>query len=200
VRELEGGAHRRLQPRRIGDQEDVLGDGAHQGRDRRFLKRVRPDGCARDLAANHHDRDGVRHAVADRGDGIGGARTGGHEAHAYAARGACETRGHEARALLVGRHDQRNRRTAATPLLLVVEENGIVRRQDGASAVAEDGLDALVGQHLHDHPRPGHGLAGKRMPGAETLLRRAGKRTGKRAWLDDGVAHAELSQAAAAAG
>ena len=98
------------------------------------------------------------------------------------ARGAREAGRHEARALLVRRHDQRHLRAAALRLLLVVEEHRIVRRQNGPAAVAEDGLDALVGQHLHDHPRPGHGLAGERMP----------EGTG----LDDGVAHAEISESA----
>src|SRR6185437_3272717 len=87
-----------------------------------------------------------------------------------------------ARSLLVRRHDQRNLSTAPLPLLFVIEEHRVVGRQNGPAAIAENGLDPLVGQHLHDHPRPGHGLAGKRMPGG--------------ARLGDGVAHAELSESA----
>ena len=46
---------------------------------------------------------------------------------------------------------------------LVVYENRVVGRQDRAAAVAENGFDALVGQHLDDDLGAGHLLAGERM-------------------------------------
>src|SRR6185437_11668237 len=95
-------------------------------------------------------------------------------------------RRHEARPLLVRGDDQRNLHAAPLSLLLVVQEDGVVGRQDGPAAIAEDGVDALVRQHLHDHPRSGQGLAGKRVPGG--------------AGLGDGVAHAELSETARSCG
>jgi hypothetical protein len=46
---------------------------------------------------------------------------------------------------------------------LVVYEDGVVGRQDGPAAVAENGLDALVRQHLDDDFGARHLLAGERM-------------------------------------
>src|SRR6185312_8314429 len=107
-------------------------------------------------------------------------RPGGHEADAHASSGAGIASRHEARALLIRGHDQWNLCATHACLLLVVEEDGIVGRQDGAAAIAENGPDTLIGQHLYDHPGTGQGLAGKRMP--------------ERAGLNDGVAHTELSK------
>jgi len=50
-------------------------------------------------------------------------------------------------------------------LLRVVAEHGVVRRQDRATAVAEDDVHALVDQDLHDDLGSGHDLAGARMRG-----------------------------------
>ena len=86
-------------------------------------------------------------------------------AHADAAARARVARGHEARALLVGRHDQRHRLAAGAGLFLVPAEHRVVGRQDRPAAVAEDGVDALVGEHLHDDLGAGHGLAGSGVRG-----------------------------------
>ena len=99
-------------------------------------------------------------------DGVGRARAGGHDAHADLAGRARIARRHEARALLVGRHDQRHRLPAARlRVRLVVDEDRVVGRQDRAAAVAEDGVDALVGEHLDDDLGAGHLLAGERVGG-----------------------------------
>jgi hypothetical protein len=50
-------------------------------------------------------------------------------------------------------------------VLQVVAEYGVVDRQDRAAAVAENGIHALVGQHLDDHIRAGHAGAGQRVRG-----------------------------------
>ncbi len=74
------------------------------------------------------------------------------KAHAHPAAGACKPRSHESGALLIGRHDERHRGV----VLLVVAEYGVIYRQNRAAAIAENGVDALVGQHLHQHVRARH--------------------------------------------
>ena len=66
--------------------------------------------------------------------------------------------------------------------LLVIEEYRVVGRQDRPAAVAENGRNALIGQHLHDHVGAGHLLAGERVP--------------ERAGLNDGVVHCALLEEA----
>ena len=84
-------------------------------------------------------------------------------AHADAAAGARVTRGHEARALLVGGHDERHLRLALLRAVFVEAEHGVVGRQDGAARVAENRGYTLVRQYLHDHLGAGHLLTGERM-------------------------------------
>ena len=48
-------------------------------------------------------------------------------------------------------------------MLLVVPEDRVIDGEYGAAAVAEYGADALVGQDLDEHVRPGHGRAGQRV-------------------------------------
>ena len=130
----------------------------------RLLERVRADHGRRHLAADDHDGHGVGHGVPHRRDGVGGAGAGGDHADADAAAGPGITCRHEARALLVGGHDQGDRRVAGlVPVLVVVAEHRVVGGQDGAAAVAEDRLHALVGEDLHDHLGAGHALAGERV-------------------------------------
>ena len=69
----------------------------------------RADGGGGHLAADDDDRHRIGRAVAHRRDGVGGARARGDHADADLAARARIARGHEARALLVGRHDQRHR-------------------------------------------------------------------------------------------
>ena len=173
--DLEGGAHGALEARRVGDEEDVLRDRAHERRHRGLLEGVGADGRRRDLAGNDYNRYRISHAVAHWCNSVGRPGTGGHDAHPHPAARPGVARGHETRPLLVGRHDERDLCRTGAARLLVVEEHGVEGRQDGPAAVAEDGGHALVREHLHDHAGAGHALAGQGVPG--------------RAWLDDRVAH-----------
>jgi len=51
-------------------------------------------------------------------------------------------------------------------MFLVVTENRIVRRKNRAATVAENHVDALVGQDLDNHLRAGHDPASERMADA----------------------------------
>jgi hypothetical protein len=166
TRDLERRAHRRLEPQRIGHEEHVLRDRTHERADRRFLERVGADGAGRDLPADHDDRNGVGHAVAHRRHAVrrAGSRRDHHDADAPAR--ARVAGGHEPRALLVRGHDQRHRLDAAVRVRRVVAEHRVVSRQDRAAAVAENRLDALVGEHLNDDIGAGHLRAGERVGGA----------------------------------
>ena len=159
--DLERRAHRRFEFGRIGDQENVLGDGTHDAGHGRLLKRIGADGRGRHLAADHDGRHGIGHAIAHRRDHVGRSRPGRHQRHSHPAAGARETGGHESRALFIGRHDQRHRGL----MFLVVAEYGVVDRQDRAAAVSENRVDALVGQHLDQHFRTRHAGACQRMCG-----------------------------------
>src|SRR5262249_19320829 len=62
-------------------------------------------------------------------------------------------------------------------LFNVVSAERIPRRQNRASAISKQHLDAFVRQHLNNHVRAGHDLAGKRVvtftrPSAPTFPRR----------------------------
>ena len=55
ARNLKCGAHRGLELVRVSDQKNMLGDRAHDGRHRRFLKCIRADRRCGDLAADDHN-------------------------------------------------------------------------------------------------------------------------------------------------
>jgi hypothetical protein len=80
---------------------------------------------------------------------------------AHPAAGAGKSGGHESGTLLVRRHDQRHRRS----MFLVIAKYRIVDRQDGAAAIAENRVDTLVGQHLHQHVGARHTDARERVRG-----------------------------------
>ena len=141
---------RRLEPLRVGDQEHVLGDRAHERCHRRLLEGIGADRGGRHLAADHHDRHRIGHAVAHRRDRVGGARARGDQADADPAAGARIAGRHEPAPCSLAGTISGICAAAGAPLRLVVDEDGVVGRQDRAAAVAEDGLDALVGEHLHD--------------------------------------------------
>ncbi len=118
------------------------------------------------LAADHHHRHRVGHGVAHRRDHIGGAGTGGDDGDAHLARRARIAGGHETRALFVCGHDQRHRFAAiGRQVGGVVAEDRVVHRQDRAARIAEQHVDAFIGEYLHDHLRTAHGLAGERVGG-----------------------------------
>ena len=161
ARQLEGAAHGRLDLVLVGEQEDVLGARRHDVEDRRLLERVGTHRRARHLTADQHHRDRVGLAVAHRRDGVGGAGSGGHQEDADPPARARVASGHEAGALFGGGDDQPDLLFGRARL--VVAEDGVVGRQDRAAAVAEDGVDALVGQHVDDRIGADHRLTGQRM-------------------------------------
>ncbi len=57
-------------------------------------------------------------------------------------------------------------------MFVVIAEHGIVSRQDCPAAVSENGIHALISQHLDDHLGAGHGLACQRMGSGNRYLRR----------------------------
>ena len=162
-RDLECRANRCFQLGRIGHEEHVLGDGTHEAGHRRFLECIGTYRSGRHLAADHHDRNRIRHAITHRCHGVRRTGTGRHQTYANLAARARIAGGHEACALLVGRNDQRNLTARIACPLLVVDEDGVVRRKDGTAAIAEDGVYAFVGEHLNDDVGAGHLLAGKGM-------------------------------------
>ena len=81
-------------------------DRAHDGGDGCFLKRICADCIGRDLAANDDDGHGIRHAVPDRCNSIGGAGARGHHHHTHVTARTCVACCHEACALLVSRDNQ----------------------------------------------------------------------------------------------
>jgi hypothetical protein len=83
--------------------------------------------------------------------------------------------------MLVGRHDQRHRLLAAGRVLGVVAEDGVIGRQDRAARVAENRVDAFVGEHLDEDIRAGHTRAGQRVAGFQRRFRRGVRLRGHRA-------------------
>ena len=162
--EFEGAADRRLELLGIGDEENVFGDGAHDGGNRRFLEGVGADGGRRDLSADDDQRDRIRHAVADRRDGIGCAGPGRHHDDADPPTRPGVTGRHESGALLIGGDDEAHSRSIFFLLtVVVVAEHGVVNRQYRAAAIAEDRIDAFVREHLDYSFRTAHGLPGERV-------------------------------------
>ena len=118
----------------------------------------------RHLAADDDDRNRIGHGVAHRRDRVGRARPGSDQRHADLAGRARITLRHEARALLVRRHDQRQGLAAiGAQVVPVVAEYRVVDRQDRAAGIAEHDVDALVGQDLHDDVGAAQARAGERM-------------------------------------
>ncbi len=111
-----------------------------------FLERVRADKMRRDLAGDADQRDRIHQGVGQAGDGVGRAGAGGHEKHADLAARSRESLGGMGRALLVAHQHM---------LDMILMEQGVVNRQDGAAGIAEDRLDALILQGAHDHFRAG---------------------------------------------
>ncbi len=165
ARKLECAAHRLLELFGLRHEEYVLGDGAHDGRDRGFLERVGADSGRRHLPADDDDGNRVRHAVAHGCDRVRRARTRGDHDDTHLAACACVSRRHEAGALLVGRHDERHCGGAVVaPVRVVVAEDGVVGWQYRAARIAEDRVDAFVGEDLDDDIGAGQARARQRMP------------------------------------
>jgi hypothetical protein len=86
----------------------------------------------------------------------------------------------ESGALLVCGHDQGHRLAAVLTLVpVVVAEYGVIGGQDRPTAVAENHIHTLVGQHLDDHFRAGHAPACQRMRHGRQFLHRWGHHQSK---------------------
>ena len=123
-------------------QEAVLhyrpGDTHHIG----FLEGVLANQVRLHLAGKHHDGYGVHVGGGDAGNGIGGARPGGHQHNPRLARRPGIAIGGVSSGLLMPHQDVRNLR---------VLEQRVVNMQDRATGIAEDELDTFVFQCAGDH-------------------------------------------------
>jgi len=111
-----------------------------------LLKGIRPDEVRGDLSGEHNDRDGIEQRVRDARDGIGRAGAGGDEHDAGLAGRACIALGRMDRGLLVADEDVLDHRLL---------EQRIIDRQHGAARIAENGIDAELGQRLDEIFRSG---------------------------------------------
>ena len=73
--DFERRAHGAFEIFRLFHEKHMLGAGAHEIKDRRFLESVRADGVAGNLAADQHDRNGIGHAVTNGRYAVSGRRT-----------------------------------------------------------------------------------------------------------------------------
>ena len=97
-----------------------------------FLEGILADGRGGHLAGDDHHRDRIAVGGGDAGDGVGRARTGGHQCDADLFGTACEAVGGMDRCLLVAHQHVPN---------LVLLEQCIVEKEDRAAGVTEDVLD-----------------------------------------------------------
>jgi hypothetical protein len=124
------------------DQPVVLGAGARDADRIAFLEGIRADERGRNLTGEADERDGIHQRVLQGRDGIGRARAGGDEHDADLAGGAGVPFGHVAGALLVAHEDV---------LDVVLLEDLVIDRQDGAARIAENMFYAVVSQRLQDN-------------------------------------------------
>ena len=92
------------------------------------------------LRGDDHHGDGIHERGVQAGDGVGGARTGGHQDHARFAGGAGVAVSHVGRALLVANPDQLDLRP----------DEGIEERDGRAAGQAENDLHPFALQALYD--------------------------------------------------
>ena len=127
----------------------MLGDRQRDAGDVGFLKRVRANQLAADLAGDADDGRGVHHRGGDAGDHVGRARTRGRDGHADAAARARIAVGHVRGALLVADQHVPDR----------VLEHRVVGGQNRAAGVAEDVGHALTDETLPQNLRTGQLLS-----------------------------------------
>ena len=155
--------HDRAGPPGLGDQKSLMQDArqildrAHQiivlgampgDADRvGFLERVRADEMGRHLAGDADDRDRIHQRVGEAGDGIGGAGPRRHQQHADLAGGTRIALRRMGRALLVAHEHMLDE---------VLVEQRVIDRQHRAARIAENRIDALILQGLHNHFRAAH--------------------------------------------
>ena len=117
----------------VADEVVVLGDRHRDAGDVGLLEGVGADHRPPDLSGDRDDRDGVHLRVGERGDEVGGARTGRRHADPDPAGGVRVAAGGVAGALLMAHQHVAH--------LLRVEQR-VVHRQHGAAGDAEDHVDA----------------------------------------------------------
>jgi hypothetical protein len=106
-----------------------------------LLESVAANHGGRHLPGQDHHGDGIHEGGGDAGDGIGGARSGGHQGDATATGGPRIAIRAMGSGLLVTDQDVFD---------LVLLEQGIVGVKDRAPGVPEDIFHALIDQRLND--------------------------------------------------
>ena len=112
----------------------MLGDGQGDAGDVGFLKGVGADQLAADLSGDANDGRGIQHGRGDAGDHVGRAGARGGDRNANVAAGARVAIRHVGGALLVAHQD----------VMDVAVLQGVIRRQNCASRIAEDVLYAFA--------------------------------------------------------
>ena len=150
-RDVERFAHRRRQILRPRHQVVVLGDRQRDAGDVGLLEAIAANQLAADLAGDADDRNGVHHRGGDARHHVGGAGARGGNRHADLAAGARVAVGHVRGALFVAHQHVADR----------VVEHRIVRRQDRAARIPEDGRDPFTDQAFPEDLCAGafHGVA-----------------------------------------
>ena len=115
------------------DQVVVLGAGARDADEIRFLECVVADQRGRDLPRHHHHRGRIHVGVGDTGDGVGRARGRGNDDDAGPSADARIAFGHMRGALFVADEDVLDLRI----------EQGVVSGQNRAARITENYVDAL---------------------------------------------------------
>ena len=130
--EVEGLLHRHRDVAHVLDEEVVLHARAGDTDGVDLLEGVLADGSRGHLAGDDHHRDRVAVGGGDAGDGVGGARAGGHHGDADLLGAAREAVGGVYRRLLVAHQHVAD---------LVLLEERVVEEEDRAARVTEDILD-----------------------------------------------------------
>ena len=116
-----------------------------------FLERVVADEMRRHLPGDDDERNGIAQRIGQAGDRIGGAGARRHQHRADLAGRARIAFGGMHRALFVAHQNV---------LHHVLLKQRVIDRQHRAAGIAENVLDALIGQRLDHHFRAGHFGAG----------------------------------------
>ncbi|MDT4858074.1 hypothetical protein FQZ97_925250 [compost metagenome] len=141
ARDVERAAHGFGQVLDVAHEEVVLDAGTRDTDGVAFLEGVLADGRSRHLPADDDHGDGIHVGGGDAGDGIGHARSAGHEADADLLRRARIGIGGVHGGLLVTNQDM---------LEFVLLENRVVDVKHRAAGVAENVFHAFIGQAAHD--------------------------------------------------
>ena len=123
--------------------EIVLGNRHGDTGDIDLLKRVAPDQAGADVAGDGDHRDGIHVSCGNARDQIGRARAGGGEAHADPAGRAGIAVRRVGGALLMGCQNMSN--------AVAVFVKRIIDIEDRAARIAENRIDALLDQCLHQN-------------------------------------------------